>query len=89
MSAKAARTARRAVPAPRRPKPAVRHRQDPERPISVQARGYQLKLDSPSDPRTDQFIATTRISLAPEPGATRTGGVTTTGTIPQNISGGM
>ncbi|MEV0271472.1 DUF3105 domain-containing protein [Hamadaea sp. NPDC050747] len=62
---------------------------DLDAPISVQAWGYQLKLDSATDPRIDQFIATTRITLAPEAGATCTGGITTTGTTPRNVDGGM
>lgn len=60
-----------------------------DQPISVQAWGYQLKTDSASDPRIDQFIAAARIKPAPEPGATCSGGVTATGTAPQNVSAGM
>lgn len=45
-----------------------------DRPISLQAWGYQLKVEDPADPRIDQFIAAARIKLAPEPGATCDGG---------------
>jgi len=59
-----------------------------DRPISLQAWGLQLKVDSPADPRIDQFIQEFRISAAPEPGATCSGGVTATGTTPHNAPGG-
>jgi hypothetical protein len=56
-------------------------------PISVQAWGYQLKVDTAADPRLDQFITATRITAGPEPGATCTGGITATGTTPQDTTG--
>ena len=56
-------------------------------PISLQAWGYQLKLDTPTDPRVDQFITEFRINAAPEPGAACSGGVTATGTTPHDAPG--
>jgi len=58
-----------------------------DRPVSLQAWGYQLKLDSASGPRVDQFIQDFRIMAAPEPGATYAGGVTATGTTPHDTPG--
>jgi hypothetical protein len=57
-------------------------------PVSLQAWGYQLKLDAATDPRVDQFITALRIKAAPEPGATCSGGVTATGTTPHDSPGG-
>ena len=57
-------------------------------PISLQAWGYQLKLDSAADPRADQFIRDLRAQDAPEPNATCSNGVTATGTAPHNTPGG-
>jgi hypothetical protein len=48
-------------------------------PISVQAWGYQLKVDSADDPAIDQFIEAYRIVVAPVPGATCSGGSTELG----------
>ncbi|TWJ21053.1 DUF3105 domain-containing protein [Micromonospora endolithica] len=59
-----------------------------DRPISLQAWGYQLKLDTATDPRVDQFIKDFRIKAAPEPGAPCSNGVTATGTTPHNTPGG-
>ncbi len=51
-------------------------------PISVQAWGYQLKLDRADDSRLTAFIATARLNAAPEPGAPCSGGSTATGPLP-------
>jgi hypothetical protein len=51
-------------------------------PISLQAWGYQLKLDNASDKRIDDFIGALRINASVEPGASCSGGITDTGTIP-------
>ncbi|MEV4202988.1 DUF3105 domain-containing protein [Micromonospora globbae] len=59
-----------------------------DRPISLQAWGLQLKLDSAADPRVDQFIRDFRIKAAPEPNASCSNGVTATGTAPHNTAGG-
>ena len=42
-----------------------------DRPLSVQAWGFQLKLDDPGDPRIDQFLTSLRENqeTTPEPGA--------------------
>jgi hypothetical protein len=52
-----------------------------DRPISLQAWGYRLQVDSADDPAIDQFIAAYRIVAAPEPGAVCTGGTTATGSL--------
>ncbi len=54
-----------------------------DEPISLQAWGYQLKLDSAEDEDIDRFIAKYAQTAALEPGATCGGGVTTTGTEPR------
>jgi hypothetical protein len=51
-------------------------------PISLQAWGYQLKVDDAGDDRIDQFIRTLRVNASIEPGATCGGGITATGTVP-------
>jgi hypothetical protein len=51
-----------------------------DRPISLQAWGYQVKVDSADDPAIDSFIDKYRVNAAPEPGATCSSGVTDTGT---------
>lgn len=51
-------------------------------PISLQAWGYQLRLDSADDDRIDEFLATYRVSASQEPGATCSGGVSATGDKP-------
>jgi Protein of unknown function (DUF3105) len=53
-----------------------------DRPISLQAWGYQLKVDSASDKAIDAFIATYRRNASLEPGAPCGAGITTTGTEP-------
>lgn len=51
-------------------------------PISLQAWGYQLKVDDAADERIDQFLRTLRINASIEGNATCGGGLTTTGTVP-------
>lgn len=51
-------------------------------PISLQAWGYQLKLDSVDDERIDEFLSTYRIAASQEPGATCSGGVDAVGDTP-------
>lgn len=51
-------------------------------PISVQAWGYRVAVDSPDDPRVAEFVGQFRLR-GPEPGATCSGGRTTTGTTPE------
>lgn len=53
-----------------------------DRPISLQAWGYQLKVDSPSDPRIDFFVNAARRNAAPEVGAPCSGGTRETGELP-------
>ena len=54
-----------------------------EKNVSLQAWGYQLKLDSVDDERIDDFIKALRINASVEPGATCSSGVTATGDTPQ------
>ena len=52
--------------------------------ISLQAWGYQLKVDSADDSRIDTFVKTLKVNASVEgPTATCDGGVTATGTTPQ------
>ncbi|MEV6815615.1 DUF3105 domain-containing protein [Micromonospora sp. NPDC051296] len=51
-------------------------------PISLQAWGYRLTVDSADDGRIDEFIRVARVNASLEPGATCSGGVNTTGTLP-------
>jgi|SRR5690606_10415331 len=51
-------------------------------PISLQAWGYQLKLDWADDPRVDEFIRALRINAGREPQAPCSGGVSATGSVP-------
>jgi hypothetical protein len=55
-------------------------------PISVQVWGLQLKVDSPTDSRIDQFIQDTRQNASVEPGADCSSGtyITATGTQPHD-----
>jgi hypothetical protein len=53
-----------------------------ESPISLQAWGWQLKVDNADDPRIDEFIRTLRINASQEPGAPCSGGTTAVGTTP-------
>ncbi|HCT79307.1 MAG TPA: hypothetical protein DGG94_10670 [Micromonosporaceae bacterium] len=50
--------------------------------VSLQAWGWQLKLDNPSDSRIDDFVGALAKNASVEPGATCTGGATATGTTP-------
>ncbi|GIG60932.1 hypothetical protein Lfu02_53040 [Longispora fulva] len=52
-------------------------------PISLQAWGWQLKVNSASDSRIDDFIKALRKNASVEPGAVCSGGTTATGTTPQ------
>ena len=54
-----------------------------EKNVSLQAWGYQLKVDTVDDPRIDEFIKALRINASVEPGATCSSGVTVTGDTPQ------
>ena len=54
-----------------------------DRNVSLQAWGYQLKLDSADDSRIDDFIRALRLNAAVEPGAACSSGVTVTGNTPQ------
>ncbi|MEV0456385.1 DUF3105 domain-containing protein [Catellatospora methionotrophica] len=51
-------------------------------PISLQAWGYQLKVDRADDPRVDFFITAARQNAAPEVGAPCSGGTRETGELP-------
>jgi hypothetical protein len=55
--------------------------------ISIQTWGYQLKVDSASDKRIDEFVSALREKSAPEQGATCTSGsyITETGTTPRDL----
>ncbi|MBE1484823.1 DUF3105 domain-containing protein [Plantactinospora soyae] len=62
--------------------------QNLDRPISLQAWGYQLKLDTAGDGRIDDFIGALRQNASMEPGAPCSGGITATGTAPRdNVQG--
>ncbi len=52
--------------------------------VSLQAWGYQLKVDSVNDPRIDAFIKALRLNASVEPGAACSSGVTATGNTPQD-----
>jgi hypothetical protein len=55
-------------------------------PISLQAWGYQLKLDDAGDKRIDDFIRILRVNASIEgPTALCSQGITATGTAPRNI----
>jgi hypothetical protein len=58
-----------------------------DRPISLQAWGYQLKVDKADDGRIDEFIKAMRNNAGQEPGAPCSEGVTATGTTPRDIRG--
>lgn len=55
--------------------------------VSLQAWGYQLKVNDVNDGRIDDFIKTLRVSGGVEPGATCGGGITATGTTPRDLGG--
>lgn len=52
--------------------------------VSLQAWGYQLKLDSVDDARIDAFIKALRQNASVEPGAVCSDGVNAVGTTPQD-----
>ncbi|GAA3390214.1 DUF3105 domain-containing protein [Cryptosporangium minutisporangium] len=54
-----------------------------DKPISLQAWGFQLKVDSASDKRIDEFITQFRLNATVESGASCSNGVTVTGDTPQ------
>ena len=47
-----------------------------DKPISLQAWGYQLKVDNADDGRIDEFIGALRENATQEPGAVCSGGIT-------------
>jgi hypothetical protein len=49
--------------------------------VSLQAWGYQLKVDTVTDPRIDAFIKALRINASVEPGVACSGGTSTTGPV--------
>ena len=51
--------------------------------ISLQAWGYQLKVDNADDKRIDEFITQYRVNASVESGASCSNGVTVTGDTPQ------
>jgi hypothetical protein len=56
-------------------------------PISLQAWGYQLKIDRADDPRIDEFIRTMRVNASVEgPNASCAQGITATGTTPRDLA---
>ena len=57
---------------------------DLDKNVSLQAWGYQLKVDSVDDSRIDAFIKALRLNASVEPGATCSSGVTATGNTPQD-----
>jgi hypothetical protein len=56
-----------------------------DRPISLQAWGWQLKVDKADDGRIDEFIKALRSNATVEPGATCSQGITATGTTPRDL----
>jgi hypothetical protein len=59
-----------------------------DKPISLQAWGFQLKVDNASDSRIKDFINDLRINASVEPGAVCSGGVTEQNiSVPLNLSG--
>ncbi|GAA0281436.1 DUF3105 domain-containing protein [Cryptosporangium japonicum] len=54
-----------------------------DKPISLQAWGFQLKVDNASDKRIDEFITQYRLNASVESGAVCSNGVTVTGDTPQ------
>jgi len=56
-----------------------------DRPISLQAWGYQLKLDRAEDTRIDAFIKALRINATQEPQASCANGITDTGAEPVQV----
>lgn len=61
-----------------------------DKPVSLQAWGYQLKLDNADDARIDDFIKALRVNASVEgPTALCTQGITATGTTPRDTPAGM
>ncbi|MFI6822117.1 DUF3105 domain-containing protein [Micromonospora sp. NPDC050187] len=61
-----------------------------DKPISLQAWGFQLKVDNADDSRIDEFIKTLRINASVEgPNANCGQGVTATGTAPRDLGDPM
>ncbi|MFC0005969.1 DUF3105 domain-containing protein [Micromonospora siamensis] len=61
-----------------------------DKPIALQAWGYQLKVDNADDKRIDEFIKTLRVNASIEgPNALCTQGVTATGTTPRDMGDQM
>jgi len=61
-----------------------------DKPISLQAWGYQLKLDNADDKRIDEFISALRVNASQEgPTALCSQGITATGTTPRDMSQGQ
>jgi len=57
-----------------------------DKPISLQAWGYQLKVDNANDGRIDDFIKALRVNASVEgPNATCSQGITETGTTPRDL----
>lgn len=54
-----------------------------DKPISLQAWGFQLKVDNASDKRIDEFISQFRLNASVETGAVCSNGLTVTGDTPQ------
>jgi hypothetical protein len=54
-----------------------------DKPISLQAWGFQLKVDNANDKRIDEFITQYRVNASVESGASCSNGVTVTGDTPQ------
>jgi hypothetical protein len=61
-----------------------------DKPISLQAWGFQLKVDNADDSRIDDFIKTLRVNASIEgPNANCAQGVTATGTTPRDMGNQM
>jgi Protein of unknown function (DUF3105) len=58
-----------------------------DQPISLQAWGYQLKLEKANDGRIDEFINALRKNTTQEPTAGCSGGYTDPGTVPLDLPG--
>jgi hypothetical protein len=58
-----------------------------DKPISLQAWGYQLKLENANDGRIDEFINALRKNATQEPQAGCSGGYTDPGTVPLDLPG--
>lgn len=58
-------------------------------PISLQAWGYQLKVDNADDGRVDDFIGALRQNASIEPGAVCSGGVTEPSDVPFDLPSGQ